>query len=582
MFSTKFRSSAALVAAIVGLLLGIEVNASAQEIDLKSLFTGGAKIDIENDADEMRRLQSLAMVKQKSPLGRWGHIKGKYSTWVNHSNRLIPVYTFGLTLDALREEKSAYTSKERLRTLYGVVPDGTLNPQADYYDQTDLYRLQIAAADAGYKNIIVLIFDGMDWQTTRAAAIYKQGAVEYTDGRGKGLAFQDYSETTTDFGLVCTSALLAGAQTDVDAQAVLSAEEKATGGYDVRLGGEFPWAERGDHDYLIGLDRERPHTVTDSAASATSLFSGIKTFNGSINFSADGKKKISIARRLQRDRKFRIGLVSSVPLSHATIGGAYANNITRKDYQDISRDLLGLPSSSHRKNPLPGVDVLIGGGWGSNVEQDKYQGQNYLSGNKYLHDEDIKRASKANGGKYIVAQRTPEESGRDVLQAAAGKAAQGDARLLGFFGAKGGHFPFRTADGNFNPTVDAKGTEIYSPADIHENPTLADATHAALTVLEKAEDGFWLLVEAGDVDWANHANNVDNSIGAVLSGEAAFEEIVRWIDQKAAWRETALIVTADHGHFLVIEDPQAIATASKKRNRFQKKRHFGAEEAVAE
>ncbi len=563
MFSTKrFPVVAAL--ASLGLLLGIADNANGQGIDVKSLFTDGAKIDIENDPDEMRRLQALAMVKQKSPLGRWGHIKDKYSTWVNHSNRLIPVYTFGLTLDALRDEESAYTSEERLRTLYGIVPDGTLNPKANYYDQTDLYRLQIAAADAGYKNVIVMIFDGMDWQTTQAAAIYKNRAVEYAQGRGKGLAFQDYDNATTDFGLVCTSALLAGAKTNVDAQTVLSAADQATGGYDVRLGGKFPWAERGDHDYLIGLDRERPHTVTDSAASATSLFSGVKTYNGSINVSADGKKKISIARRLQRDRNFRTGLVTSVPLSHATIGGAYANNITRKDYQDITRDLLGLPSSSHRKNPLPGVDVLIGGGWGEIAEKDKYQGQNYLSGNKYLHDEDLKRASKANGGKYIVAQRTPEKSGRDVLQAAAAKAAESDARLLGFFGTKGGHFPFQTADGNFNPTVDAKGTEVYSPADIRENPTLADATHAALTVLEKAEDGFWLLVEAGDVDWANHANNVDNSIGAVLSGEAAFEEIVQWVDQKKAWHETALIVTADHGHFFVIEDPEAIATASKK------------------
>ena len=30
------------------------------------------------------------------------------------------------------------------------------------------------------------------------------------------------------------------------------------------------------------------------------------------------------------------------------------------------------------------------------------------------------------------------------------------------------------------------------------------------------------MIEAGDVDWANHANNIDNSIGAVISGDDAF------------------------------------------------------------
>ncbi|MGB7346883.1 MAG: alkaline phosphatase [Pirellulaceae bacterium] len=551
---------------IAGLLTGLIVifandRLFAQQIDIKSLITGGADIDIENDPDEMRRLQSAAMVKQKAGFGRWGHIKDKYSTWVNHSNRLIPVYTFGVDMDALRDEGSAYRDAASLKKIYGVVPEGTVNPDAAYYDQTDIYRLQLAAADAGYKNIIVMVFDGMDWQTTRAAAIYKNSAVQYEEGRGTGLAFQDYAGVKTDFALVGTSARLADAKTDVNAQAVLSADEDSTGGYDVKLGGVNPWSERGEHDYLIGLDRERPHTVTDSASSATSLFSGIKTFNGSINFAVDGNKKVSVARRLQRDKGFHVGVVTSVPVSHATIGGAYANNVTRKDYQDIARDLLGQPSSSHRRDPLPGLDVLIGGGWGEEKEQDSYQGDNYLAGNPYLHAEDIKRSDVENGGRYVIAQRSKGKSGSETLLSAAKSAAQKDQRLLGFYGVGGGHLPFQTADGGFNPTVDAQGTEVYTPADVSENPTLADMTEAALTVLEKSDKGFWLLVEAGDVDWANHANNIDNSIGAVLSGEAAFKKIVNWVETNNAWNETALIVTADHGHYLVLQELQEIANA---------------------
>jgi alkaline phosphatase len=119
--------------------------------------------------------------------------------------------------------------------------------------------------------------------------------------------------------------------------------------------------------------------------------------------------------------------------------------------------------------------------------------------------------------------------------------------------------PFRTADGNFNPAPGVSMiSEFYSDADIAENPTLADMTRAALDVLSANEKGFWLMVEAGDVDWANHDDNLDSSIGAVLSGGDAFRAIVDWVERNGFWDETALIVTADHGHYLVLDDPAAL------------------------
>jgi len=83
-------------------------------------------------------------------------------------------------------------------------------------------------------------------------------------------------------------------------------------------------------------------------------------------------------------------------------------------------------------------------------------------------------------------------------------------------------------------------------------------------VLETKPNGFWLMVEAGEVDWANHANNLDGSIGAVLSGDAALAAIFNWIEQQQAWDDTAVIVTADHGHYLVLNDPAAIAAAGAR------------------
>lgn len=532
----------------------------------------GSKI---STGDLMRDLQSQSMRSQKPVYGHWGNQGDRFSNWLNHSNRLIPVYTFGITLDAIRNKGSIYKDADRLKQLYGRVPEGTVNPDATYFDQSELYQLQLDAIDSGFKNIIVIIFDGMDWQTTRAASIFKQGRISYDEGRGSGLAFQDECRAVTDFGLVVTSAFATGAKTDVNSQTVISCSKESTGGYDVLRGGDVPWHEQPSRNYLMGLDRERPHSVTDSAASATSITTGKKTYNGAINYAPDGTQLVPIARRLQAENGMSIGVVTSVPISHATPAAAYANNVFRKDYQDIARDMLGLPSSSHRNDPLVGVDVLIGGGWGEGKKSDRSQGENYATGNPFLHQDDLHKADVENGGNYVVAQRTKGTVGREVLMAAArevaatnqfdsGEASNESARLLGFFGTKKGHLPFQTADGDYTPTFDAAGTERYTDADIQENPTLADMAEAALTVLEKNPNGFWLMLEAGDVDWANHANNLDNSIGATLSGEAAFKTVISWINATNAWDKTAVIVTADHGHYLVIDDPEKIAEAGAK------------------
>jgi alkaline phosphatase len=86
---------------------------------------------------------------------------------------------------------------------------------------------------------------------------------------------------------------------------------------------------------------------------------------------------------------------------------------------------------------------------------------------------------------------------------------------------------------------------------------------AALDVLATNPKGFWLMIEAGDVDWANHDDNVDNSIGAVCSGDDAFRAVTQWAEKNGCWDETVVIVTADHGHLLVLDEPEAIAAAGR-------------------
>lgn len=533
------------------------VTASGEEV---AESTEGGKVS-EGTADLLRQWQAESFEDNRVLFGHWGASTEKYSTWTNHSNRLIPLYTFGMTLDALRGQDSIYRNRDRIESLYGSLPEGTLNPTADYLDQTDVYRLQQQAIQEGKKRVILMVFDGLDWDVTRAAAIYRTRQVGYDQGRGSGLAWQDYDGATTDFGSMVTSPMFGKLKTDVNAQVVLGGDQPTTGGYDARMGGESPWVPARARDYLLGIDRTRRHSVTDSASSATSMTSGIKTYNGSINIAADGTQVEPIGRQLQRERGFAVGVVSSVPVSHATPAAAYANNVTRSDYQDLSRDLLGVRSVAHRAEPLPGVDVLIGCGWGQTADSNASQGNNYASGNRYIHEADMEAVAERDA---VVVQRTPGQPGEQVLRRGVQEAVEKGRRLVGLFGVNGGHLPYRTADGNYDPAADVNGREKYDQADVRENPTLAEMSVAALEVLSEDEEGFWLMVEAGDVDWASHANNLDNAIGAVFSGEEAFSAVVDWIEAHGGWDETALILTADHGHYFNLTDPKKLALSAAK------------------
>ena len=48
----------------------------------------------------MRDLQAAAIQNDSADWGYWGPQPTKYTGYTNHSNRLIPVYTFGIDLDA--------------------------------------------------------------------------------------------------------------------------------------------------------------------------------------------------------------------------------------------------------------------------------------------------------------------------------------------------------------------------------------------------------------------------------------------------------------------------------------------------
>jgi alkaline phosphatase len=564
---------------------------------LVTLIAGPTPPAPAGEPDRLKALQTEYVENQDRKTARAYHFGSQgpgdiFSNHTSHSNRLVPVYLFGRKGDlrSIMGENSRYRDAGKVRETYGFLPENTVNPRADYADQSDQYRVQREAVARRVKHLFIVWFDGLDWPTTQAAAIVRTGKV-YTEGKGSGLIFQDYQAGgASQYGFVVTSPTHDKNTPDVNRQTVIIPPDSLGGGYDVRIAGPNPWtlgplgpqapgylkgssASAADRAGVKAVGRVL-HAYTDSSQSAGELVTGVKSYNNGLNVTDDGRLVTTLFHELQ-DRGWKVGTVTSVPFDHASPAGIYAQNVDRDDYQDLARAMLGLSGimQEARQAPLhPGLDVVIGTGYGitSQAKTMAPQGENWVPGNVYIADPDLAAIDARNGGQYVVVHTEPGVDGGRALQKAAGAAAGRSARLFGFFGRAGlDHLPYRTADGRYDPAPSigkggkAAPAEPYTPADRVEQPTLAQMTEAALTVLARRPDQpFALFIEAGDVDFALHANNLDNAVGAVYSGEDAVRAVIRWVEANSNWDDSLLLVSSDHGHYLVVDDPQALAGAS--------------------
>jgi alkaline phosphatase len=574
-------------------LRDMAVLAMAPVLVAASLVTAAVR---EGEPDRLKALQTAYVANGDQKTARAYHFGsqgagGVFSNHTSHSNRLVPVYLFGKKADlsAVTGENSRYRDPEKVRAAYGFLPENTVNPRAVYADQSDLYLVQKEAVARGVKHLFIVWFDGLDWPTTQAAAIVKTGKA-YQEGKGAGLIFQDYEAGgAAQYGFVVTSPTHDQNRPDVDAQTVVIPLDSLGGGYDARIAGPNPWtlgplgmqapgyfkgqsanaADRAGVQAVGGI----LHAYTDSSQSAGEMISGVKSYNNSVNITDSGQRVKTLFHELQ-EQGWKLGTVTSVPFDHVSPAVMYAQDVDRDDYQDLAREMLGLPGILQQARgapPLPGLDVVMGVGFGitNPAKVVAAQGKNWVPGNVFIADADLAAIDVKNGGNYVVVHTERLANGGEALARAAATAAQRSARLFGFFGRTGlDHLPYQTADGRYDPAPSigrlgaAAKAEVYVPTDRLEQPTLAQMTEAALTVLAARPDQpFALFVEAGDVDFALHANNLDNAVGAIYSGEEAVRAVIRWVESHSSWDESLLLVSSDHGHYLVVDDPQALAGA---------------------
>jgi len=274
---------------------------------------------------------------------------------------------------------------------------------------------------------------------------------------------------------------------------------------------------------------------TDSAAAATAMFTGVKTANGRISVSADGKERLFSLSEEARARGLAAGALTTVEISDATPGAWMAHNDHRSNgYAIADEGFWGDPEATGTVNnslyyggghgpTRPPLDVLIGGG-----HPDWYEG-NMI--NRAIRDK-LSLESGRPGAFQFIERRAGQKDASRRLRDLAGRPSV--RRLAGLFGGNAGNFEYRLADGSGqNP----------------ENPTLAAMTLAALDVLDRNSAGFILLVEGGSIDLASHDGNMDRMVGEVIDFDEAVQAVEGWVDDPVngcSWDDTLVIVTADH------------------------------------
>jgi alkaline phosphatase len=288
-------------------------------------------------------------------------------------------------------------------------------------------------------------------------------------------------------------------------------------GYNPVIGGGLPYPLLDDNEERRRYFVEGP--APDSASTATAMSTGNKTYYSAIGvpLGYDGSNALEHASSLLR-RFFgmAVGFVTTVEYYHATPAAFFAHNASRNAYTEISRELLNVVTP----------DVMIGAGYELGV----------------FGPTDLDRLNAS--GKTVYVYRQNGIDGNDTVSAAAARAVTENKRLFGLFG--------NTSQGNFSSPVpvDSPGKPSIARGSI-EDPTLAVAATSALKVLAADPDGFFLLIEQGDIDRANHSNDFARMVGCVSDLDAAVKAVVGFVDQPGDaidWTNTTLIVTADHAN----------------------------------
>ena len=285
----------------------------------------------------------------------------------------------------------------------------------------------------------------------------------------------------------------------------------------------------GDGDYFAGYKTIK-QGATDSAAAGTALATGRKTLSGRISVDPDGEPLPTISEAMKAAGR-SVGVVSSVTFNHATPAVFGAKNERRGDYKTIASDMINGDT----------LDLIMGGG---NPNFDA-EGQPKAEPEYDRISEADWNAVNAPDGPMTLIETKAE------FEALADGSLEVDGRLIGIpqieETLQANRSPFTT------PTdPDAPGSPNLGFPEGHKLldtvPTLETMTEGALNHLGKDEDGLFLMVEGGAIDWMAHANATGRVIEETIDFNRAVGSAVAWVEANSSWEETLMLVLTDHGN----------------------------------
>lgn len=189
------------------------------------------------------------------------------------------------------------------------------------------------------------------------------------------------------------------------------------------------------------------HKITDSAAGATALSCGKKTYNGAIGVDVN-KVPMPTILEMAEAKGFATGMIATSTITHATPASFIAHQPSREMYEEIALDFLKTD-----------IDVFIGGGY------------DHFSKRK----DNLDLIAQLTNMNYQVIQ-----SEQDLYM------YNGTQKIAALISPK--HMPkMQEGRGNY----------------------LANATQLAISRLTKNKTGFFLMVEGSQIDWGGHANDAE-------------------------------------------------------------------------
>ena len=263
----------------------------------------------------------------------------------------------------------------------------------------------------------------------------------------------------------------------------------------------------------------------DSAGTMTAMMTGIKTDAGVLSVdeqanrgdcaSAKGRE-VTTLLDLAALAKKATGIVTTARITHATPAASYAKSAERdwEDDSELSIEAKAAGCIDIAQQLLAfngGIDVVLGGGRKHFLPEGNVSG---LQGTRQDGKNLIEQWQKAYPqGQYVDSKQQLLTLGRES-----------HAPILGLF----------------------NDSHMSYAAENSAEPSLVEMTKAALSILKKEDDGFFLIVEAGRIDHGHHAGNAYNALHETIELSDAVDSVLAQVDLS----DTLVVVTADHSHVM--------------------------------